>query len=194
MARINLLPWREERRQKRQQEFLALLGLGALAAVGIALLVFWHIDGLVNHQRYRNTYLEQEIKKLDVKIKAIEKLEETREKLLTRKRIIEELQASRSQMVHLFDALVRTIPDGTQLASIKQNGDTLTLAGKAQSNARVSAYLRNLEKSDWLKTPDLTVIEEIKSSENSSYRFRFELTVKLRGKPGEDEDQEVVEA
>ncbi len=159
MAKINLLPWREERRKQRQQEFYVLLGMTAGAAVLVVLAALWFIGTQIDAQSDRNTTLEREITALDAQIKEIEELDRQRERLIARKEIIEQLQATRSQMVHLFDELVRTLPDGIQLGGIKQASSTLTLEGHAQSSARVSAYMRKLDASDWLKASEIQKIE-----------------------------------
>ncbi|MFT4256673.1 MAG: PilN domain-containing protein, partial [Pseudoxanthomonas sp.] len=159
MARINLLPWRAERRAARQKEFYAMLGFAALAGVALSVLIYLFYSQQISGQNSRNEFLRGEIRQLDTQIKEIEELDKKKGRLLARKKVIEELQANRSQMVHLFDSLVRTIPDGVSLTNIKQEGDLLTLEGRAQSNARVSAYMRNLETSGWMTKPDLAVIE-----------------------------------
>jgi len=178
MARINLLPWREERRTQRQQEFYALLGAVALGAAGIVLLVTLFLGSQISLQTDRINTLNAEIKILDDRILKIEELDRTRSRLLQRKAIIEELQASRSQMVHLFDELVRTIPEGVRLESIKQAGATLTLEGDAQSNARVSAYMRSLDASPWMKDPDLQIVKA--DDDNPQARYSFTLRVTLQ--------------
>ena len=150
MARINLLPWRAERRKLRQKEFVTMLGLAALAGVVLWFLVNTYYNNQISGQNDRNAYLQDQIKQVDTQIKQIEELDKKKAKLLARKEVIEQLQANRSQMVHLFDSLVRTIPDGVILTSIKQEGDKLTLEGRSQSNARVSTYMRNLEGSGWM--------------------------------------------
>ncbi|CTP91534.1 PilN domain-containing protein [Xanthomonas graminis] len=159
MAKINLLPWRAERRKQREREFYAMLGFAALAGVLLALLVWFYYDGQITGQNERNAYLQTEIDKVKAQNQEIDTLDEQKRRLLARKRVIEELQAKRSQMVHLFDSLVRTIPDGVVLTAVKQEGDILTLEGRSQSNARVSAYMRNLEGSGWMTNPELSVIE-----------------------------------
>ncbi|MFT3761208.1 MAG: PilN domain-containing protein [Pseudoxanthomonas sp.] len=159
MARINLLPWRAERRAARQKEFYAMLGFAALAGVLLSVLIWLYYGQQISGQNERNEFLRGEIRQVDTQIKEIEELDKKKGRLLARKKVIEELQANRSQMVHLFDSLVRTIPDGVSLTNIKQEGDLLTLEGRAQSNARVSAYMRNLETSGWMTKPDLAVIE-----------------------------------
>lgn len=177
MARINLLPWREERRKARQKEFFAMLGLSAIAAVVLAfVIVSWH-GAQVDGQNERNTFLTDQIGTLDAQIVEIEKLDEQRARLLARKDVIEQLQANRAQMVHLFDALVRTIPDGVVLTSIQQEGQKMTLEGRSQSSARVSTYLRNLEGSGWMTRPELSIIEA--RSGNVGLPFVFTLTVTL---------------
>lgn len=186
MAKINLLPWRADRRKQREREFQTMLGgalIMGLLAVGVAI---FHWDGLKDDQNNRNQMLEREIAALDAKIKEIEALQATREQLLQRKQIIEQLQSSRTQMVHMFDELVRTLPDGVRLTSMKQNADTLEIEGMAQSNARVSAYMRNIEKGGWIRKPDLKIVEA--TTPDKSARYRFSLTANLR--KSEDEKAE----
>lgn len=159
MARINLLPWRAERRAQRQREFYGMLGLAAIAGVLLSILIWFHYSQQVAGQKARNQFLTDEITKVEQQNEEIKALDRQKERLLARKQVIEQLQADRSQMVHLFDSLVRTIPDGVVLRSIKQEGEILTLEGRAQSNARVSTYMRNLEGSGWMTQPDLSIIE-----------------------------------
>jgi type IV pilus assembly protein PilN len=159
MAKINLLPWRAERRKARQQEFLTMLGVAAAAGLLISLLIVMYYIGQIDGQNNRNKYLTDQIALLDTQIAEIAELDKKKQGLLRRKQVIEELQASRSQMVHLFDELARTIADGTQVTSLAQNGNDLTLLGRAQSNARVSTYMRNLDASGWMGSPDLSIIE-----------------------------------
>jgi len=159
MARINLLPWRAERRKQRQREFYAMLGLAAVGGLLLSLLVWFYYDRQVSGQIERNAYLQAEIDKVKEQNREIDRLDEQKDRLLARKGVIEQLQAKRSQMVHLFDALVRTIPDGVVLTALKQEGDVLTLDGRTQSNARVSEYMRNLETSGWMSNPELQIIE-----------------------------------
>ncbi|MEA9563914.1 MULTISPECIES: PilN domain-containing protein [Xanthomonas] len=159
MARINLLPWRAERRKAREREFYSMLGFAALGGVLLSLLIWFYYDGQISGQTERNAFLTAEIDKVKAQNEEIKELDKKKDRLLARKKVIEELQANRSQMVHLFDSLVRTIPDGVALTNIKQDGDILTLEGRSQSNARVSAYMRNLEGSGWMTNPDLSIIE-----------------------------------
>jgi type IV pilus assembly protein PilN len=189
MARINLLPWREERRKQRQQEFYVLLGVAAVAAVLTVFVALWFIGTQVDAQTERNQMLTREITALDAQIKEIEELDRQRDRLIARKEIIEQLQATRSQMVHLFDELVRTLPDGVQLSSIKQTGATLTLEGVAQSNARVSAYMRNLDASAWLKESEIIKIEA--RGDDKSVPYVFSLKVNLEDPNKKDENAEM---
>lgn len=188
MARINLLPWREERRKLRQNEFYALLGAAALAGLLVFGGIWYQYQTVIEGQQARNQFLRDEITLLDQKIKEIEELEQTRARLLSRKQVIEQLQASRSLMVHLFDELVRTIPDGVRLNTIKQEGDTLTLEGLAESNARVSTYMRNFEKSEWVTNPDLAIVEAKGPDKRS--RYAFTLRVNLKKPKAEDEQSQ----
>jgi type IV pilus assembly protein PilN len=177
MARINLLPWRAERRKQRQKEFSILLALSALGAVLLSFMMVGYYKAQISGQNDRNQYLTDQITLVQKQIDEIKLLDEKKAKLLARKEIIEKLQANRSQMVHLFDSLVRTIPDGVILTSIKQDEEILTLEGRAQSNARVSTYMRNLETSGWMTKPDLSIIEA--KGEDRGLPNVFKLTVKL---------------
>nr|WP_298129616.1 PilN domain-containing protein [uncultured Pseudoxanthomonas sp.] len=195
MAKINLLPWRAERRVQRQREFYVMLGAAAIAGLLLSFLLWFHYDRQVSGQTERNDFLKDEIAKVQAQNKEIEKLDEQKRRLLARKEVIEKLQANRSQMVHLFDSLVRTIPDGVMLANIKQDGEVLTLQGRAQSNARVSAYMRNLETSGWMTKPELSIIEakpeEVKTLTNtgagSALPYVFTLQVRLANPTAEQE-------
>jgi type IV pilus assembly protein PilN len=178
MARINLLPWRAERRKLRQKEFVSMLGLSAVAALLVSFLIVMYYNGQLEGQLNRNSYLREQITIVDQQIAEIEELDKKKANLLARKQVIEQLQASRSQMVHLFDQLVRTIPEGVRLTSLKQNGQTLTLEGLAQSNARVSSYMRNLEESGWMGNPDLTIIETKGEDKGLPNVFSLKVTLK----------------
>lgn len=177
MAKINLLPWREERRKQRQKNFYSMLGFAALAGVLISFLIVSFYNGRIGNQNSRNQYLRDEITTIDSQITEIEELDKKKSRLLARKEVIEQLQANRSQMVHLFDSLVRTVPDGVTLTAIKQDADVLTLTGRSQSNSRVSTYMRTLEGSGWMTQPDLNVIEA--KAGNPGLPYEFNLKVKL---------------
>ena len=177
MASINLLPWRAERRKQREREFFMQLG-GAFVAALFAVLL-WHVwmTMRIDNQNERNAYLQTEIKQLDERIAKIKDLDRVRERLLARKQIIEQLQANRSQMVHLFDELVRTIPSSDRLTALKQSQDSMSLDGIAQSNASVAAYMRNIEASPWMGHADLRKTEKTDKQANMPYEFG--LTVAL---------------
>ncbi|NLG60584.1 MAG: PilN domain-containing protein [Gammaproteobacteria bacterium] len=196
MARINLLPWRAERAAQRQKEFMAMIGLAVLAGVALWFLVNGYYNAQIEGQQARNAFMDQQIAQVDETIKEIEELDRQRARLLARKEVIEELQASRSQMVHLFDALVRTIPDGVMLTTLKQEGERLTLEGRAQSNARVSTYMRNLEGAGWMANPQLTVIEarpEGAGVHSAALPYVFNLSVTLTTPSSEESDDAGVE-
>jgi len=159
MAHINLLPWRETLRKKRQQQFgLAAAGM---IAVTVLLLLGAHlqIQGMIDYQNKRNAFLTNEIAELDRKIAEIKALEKTKAQLLTRMDIIQQLQSSRPEIVRLFDELVMTLPEGVFLTQVTQEGRGVELKGRAQSNARVSSYMRRVDASDWLGNSSLVVIE-----------------------------------
>ena len=181
MYQFNLLPWRALRRRERQRQFLSVLGLSALAAVMIVMSVSWWTGQLIRNQEARNDFLEREIAKLDQQIREIRDLEEQRASLLERKEIIEQLQKNRTLVVHLFDQLARTLPEGVVMTRIQHQDQQVTIEGRAQSNARVSSYMRNLENSDWLHQPALRIIETAGGGDGSEpdpgeqpYRFSLE--------------------
>lgn len=177
MIRINLLPYREMQRAARLRHFSALLGAVALIAVVVIVLVYMILDTRVNNQSQRNEYLKTEIGKLDKDIAAIKELKEQTKALLSRKQVVEELQTNRASSVHLLDELVRDLPDGVYLRSIKQTGSSINLTGYAQSSARVSTLMRNLDASPWLEGSQLI---EIKSATVQGLRANeFALTVNL---------------
>ena len=159
MPRINLLPWREAERKRRRQEFL--LGIvGALAGAGLVwLIVNWQFQAAIDYQNERNQLLKNEIAELDKQITEILGLEQQKQRLIARMEIIEQLQRSRPEVVHLFDQLVRTLPEGVYLTSVSQNNKRLQLKGVAQSSTRVSTYMRNIDASEWLESPALEVVQ-----------------------------------
>lgn len=184
MPRINLLPWREARRKQQQQQFNVIAAGTAVLAIGVVAWGHMTMADRIDYQNQRNQFLKTEIAHVDQRIKDIKDLKKTREQLLARMKIIAQLQQSRPEVVHLFDQLVRTLPDGVWLNSVKQNNDTLRLDGIAESSARVSAYMRNIDASDWLADPNLTVIKA-KDSGNE-HRKEFTLTAKQSHAQAED--------
>lgn len=179
MARINLLPWREALRKQKQQEFVVMLGFFALLAGAVVLLVHFYNSQRIEYQRSRNSYLEAEIAKLDQRIKEIEELEKEKRRLLDRMRAIEQLQSNRPLIVHFFDELVASLPDGVSVTQVTQNGTQITINGEAQSNARVSSFMRNLEASKWLKSPQLDIIQAntADGQKISAFTLRFQQVV-----------------
>ena len=161
MVRINLLPHREQKRQARQRQFVSL-AIG-LAILGIAVVGLGHvlIAAQIDNQNSRNNLLKTEIAKLDEQIKEIDRLRDQTQALLARKQVVETLQANRTEAVHLLDQLVRQLPDGVYLRTVRQNGARVTLVGYAQSNARVSTLMRNIDSSQWLEKP---VLIEVKAA------------------------------
>src|SRR5262249_52746840 len=145
MTKINLLDWRSARRQKRKQQFTVMAGITFLASALVVLIGYLAMDQAVSHQQSRNSILQNEITALDKQIKEIQELQKTRSNLLARMRVIEQLQQSRSATVHFFDEIVNTLPDGVYLTGIKQSGNDVTLDGVAESNGRISAYMKNLD-------------------------------------------------
>jgi len=159
MAKINLLPWREELRKKKKKDFLNALALSALGAIVVVALIHTYVEGLKSYQEQRNKLLQNEIALLDKKIVAINDIEEKKRKLLAKIGLIQRLQESRPEIVHLFDEIPKVTPDGVYLKKFSQVGDDLIFEGKSQSNARVSAFMRAIEASQWLQTPTLDVIK-----------------------------------
>jgi type IV pilus assembly protein PilN len=188
MARINLLPWRAERQKERKKQFFLMLALAAVAGFAMWFAVDSYYNMQIAGQQARNAYLDQEITTVKAKITEIEALEQKKRNLLSRKEVIEKLQANRSQMVHLFDSLVRTIPDGVILTGINQEGDKLTLEGRSQSYARVSAYMDNLAASGWMTKPDLSVIQA--EGDNTGLPHTFSLSVTLANPNAKEEGEE----
>ncbi len=184
MARINLLPWREEARRDRQRQFLyslmATLVLGAI----LVLIVGMFFDQRISHQESRNQQIQVEINRLEQRIARIRELENTRNRLLSRKQIIESLQASRSLTVELLDKLAKTIPVGITLTNVRQQGANLTLLGTSQSNARVSAYLQSLEEMDLFVNPELQYVRAADKPATRIETYEFAIRVKLDNTKG----------
>lgn len=177
MIRINLLPWREERRKARRQQFFALSGLISVLAGLIWFLGYGIINGYISTQEGKNAFLTSEIASLDKEIEEIKRLKEQTDSLLSRKRIIESLQANRTETVHLFNQLLRQVPDGVYLKSIKQIGNKINLIGYAQSNARVSTLMRNLESSTVMERPELVEIKMSTVGTRKLSEFNLNITI-----------------
>ncbi|RLA37101.1 MAG: pilus assembly protein PilN [Gammaproteobacteria bacterium] len=160
MAHINLLPWRDQLRKERQQRFFVTMAVTAVIAGLVVGGVHIQIQTMIDFQKARNNRIQQEITAADKKIKEIQQLEKRKADLIARMQIIESLQASRPEAVHVFDELVQTIPDGVHLGSFAYKGKAVALAGVAQSNARVSTYMRNLDGSPWFGDPRLLQIQK----------------------------------
>jgi type IV pilus assembly protein PilN len=164
MPRINLLPWREGERKERKLAFLVALGVAALAA-GVASFAAYLLYGsMIESQEHRNQQLRVEIKTLDKQIEEINNLEVAKQKFIARMEIIEKLQRSRPEIVHVFDEIVRTLPEGVYLTGVKQTDKRLKFDGVAQSSTRVSSFMRNLDGSQWLRNPELEVVQTTKAS------------------------------
>lgn len=182
-VKINLLDWRTELTNFRQQQFMAMLGLGFVVAAGSVFMVTVGVQGAIDHQRERNAFLTNQIAEMDKKIKEIEELEKVKANLLARMKVIEELQASRTAMVHFFDEVVNTLPDGVYIKSLKQSGTAVTVDGVAESNGRVSAYMKNIESSRWFTEPRLIVINTKDVAKRRQAEFQLQFKNLTKEKP-----------
>jgi len=172
MPRINLIPWREAERKRKRQEF----GVGAVAALAAAAFltfaVNWQMQGAVDRQNARNEYLKGQIAELDKQITEILALDQQKKQLRARIQVIEQLQLSRPEVVHLFDQLARTLPDGVNLSSVKQAERRIEIRGQAQSSTRVASYMRNIDSSEWLADPTLDILETKDAGGSSDFTLR----------------------
>ena len=178
MIRINLLPHRELKRKAQQQQIAILAGVTGFLGIAAVWGVYAMIDGEIENQNARNQFLQSRIAVLDTEIAEIRNIKTQTQELLSRKLVVETLQNSRSEVVHLLDQLVRLLPDGVYLQSVKQNDQIITLTGYAQSNAWVSMLMRNLESSPWLESPLLVEIKAI--TVNNIRQNEFNMRIKLR--------------
>lgn len=178
MMRINLLPHREEKRKARQKQFGVLAGLTAVLAIAAAGLLWVVFDSQVENQKGRNKYLTDEITKLDKQIDEIKKIREETASLLAKKQVVEGLQSNRSEPVYLLDQLLRQLPEGLYLKSIKQVGTKINVTGYAQSNARVSAFMRNIEASPYLENPNLVEIKAVTVANQRANEFSLDFFIK----------------
>lgn len=168
MPRINLLPWREAERKRKRQEFFLSIGAAFATAALVILLGRWQMSAAIEHQNERNQIISDEITELDKQIQEILGLERQKERLLARMEIIETLQRSRPEIVHVFDELVRILPEGVYLTYLKQSGTRFEIRGVAQSSTRVSAFMRNIDASEWLADPALQIVQRTGAGAGSS--------------------------
>jgi len=188
MTQINLLPWREEQRQELKKQFAMMAVMSCVLAAAIVGLIHFQMQAKIDYQLSRNQFMSNEIAKVDEEIKEISELQKVRRSLIERMEVIQDLQGSRPSIVHLFTEIVSSVPNGVYLESLQQTGNNLKINGEAESNARVSTYMRNLQSSDWLKDPNLTVIEiEDKTVNRVS---TFTLTVKQTSPNATEEDDD----
>ena len=190
MAKINLLPWREELRKERQQEFYATVGFFVVLTLCAWGTVHFYNTQRIDYQQSRNDILDTEIVKLDKKIEEIKRLEKEKQRLKARIEAIEQLQGNRPLIVRLFDEMVTSLPEGVSLVSVTQKGKAVTINGVAQSNARVSSFMRNLEESDWLGDPQLQIIQakDDQGQRVSNFTMRFNQVIPGASEDGEEED------
>jgi len=177
MARINLLPWREQLREERKKEFMTVLVLIIIFAGGLVFLGDRYLNGKIDHQNARNEFLQKEITLLEARIKEIEQLQARRTQLLDRMKIIQDLQGNRPIIVRVFDELARTLPDGVHFDSLRMAGSTINVNGRAESNSRVSNLMRQMDGSEWLTSPNLTAVRAVTSGGLDQANV-FELSVK----------------
>ena len=178
MIRINLLPHREEKRKARQKQFAILAGLAATVGIAVAGLLWFVFDTQIDNQKARNNYLTTEIAKLDKQIDEIKRIREETASLLSKKQVVEGLQSNRSEPVYLLDQLLRQLPEGLYLKSIKQTGAKISVTGYAQSNARVSAFMRNIEASPYLGSPNLIEIKSVILNTQRANEFILDFLIK----------------
>lgn len=177
MTRINLLPWRETLRTERQKSFFIAMGSASAAMILIILAIHLFVGSQIEYQNKRNSFIKMEIDKVDLKIRKIKDIENEKSRLLARMHIIQQLQTQRPEIVHIFQELVKRLPEGIYLTSAEEEAGSLVLSGIAQSNARISAFMRQLDLSDWFKSPRLEVIQ---ADENDAVRTsRFKLAVRI---------------
>ena len=187
---INLLPWREELRQEQRKQFGMMAVMTAILAAAIWGLIHFQMQSKIDYQLSRNNFMNNEIKKLDDEIKEIRELQKVRRSLIERMEVIQDLQASRPSIVHLFTEIVSSVPNGVYLESLTQTGSNLLINGEAESNARVSTYMRNLSASDWLKDPNLTVIEIEDITVNRISTFTLTVKQTSPNATGEEEEDD----
>ena len=187
MPAINLLPWREAERQKRQRDFGVALGGAVVIGIAVIMATMFAYSEMIDNQQDRNDRLTEVIKILEAKITEIDALERQKERLIARMEIIEQLQQSRPEIVHLFDELSRQLPEGVYLTGMKQTGSRVEIRGVAQSSTRVSALMRQIDASDWLGDPEVERVETKQSGNSRQSEFVVYLKQKQPGNGAEDE-------
>lgn len=190
MPRINLLPWRDELRKRREKEFIVTAVIAALMMGVVVLGVHLHYESRVAYQEQRNTFIETETKSLDKKIEEIANLKKERDSLIARTQVIQSLQSGRPEIVHVFDELVTTLPDGVYYTKVAQKGRGLNLQGVAQSNARVASLMRSLESSKWFVNPALIEIKDDTAKDAAVRLSSFILNVKQASRQKKAAEQE----
>jgi len=175
MARINLLPWRDEYRQERKKEFFSVLVLVCILALAAGYAWVAWVNGTIENQNARNAMLKSEIAQLNEQVKEIEQLKKRREELLARMKVIQDLQGTRPLIVRYFDEMVRSVPDGVFFSSLNRAGNTFSMNGITESNNRVSTLMRNLDNSDWYTAPNLKSV--VASPQNGEQASRFSMSV-----------------
>jgi type IV pilus assembly protein PilN len=185
MARINLLPWREARREELKRAFLSILGLVAAAGVVLVLLADRVVNAQIDNQNARNSYITQNIRELDKQVEEIKDLQRKRNQLIDRMRVIQELQGNRPIIVRVLDQLVRTVPDGVFYTNVAARGQQLSIDGIAESNNRVSSLMRRLDASDWLKDPNLDAVRAAPAYGDQANTFDLTVQVDLPEKDAE---------
>ena len=186
MAKINLLPWRDRRREQLRKEFLAVLGAVALSGLVAVVLVHLFINGQIDYQNQRNDYLRAEIATLDKQVAEIRELQTRRNQLIDRMKVIQDLQGTRPVIVRIFDEIVRTLPEGVFYRGLQFSANTISIQGTAESNNRVSSLMRKLEASDWFADPGLKAVKANPAFGEQGNDFDMSVNVTMPGKTGDE--------
>ncbi|WP_461537720.1 PilN domain-containing protein [Spongorhabdus nitratireducens] len=187
MARINLLPWREERREERKKQFITMLMAFAFAGCGVIFVADGYVSDMLIHQQGRNQLIQNEINRLNGRIKEIDELKKKRAELLDRMEVIESLQGNRPIIVRIFDGIARAVPDGVYLTAVEMEKTELSISGVAESNTQVSAFMRQLDASEWFESPNLTAVNAL--DDDGRDGSKFEMTVQQTSPKAQDEDE-----
>ncbi|CAA0085201.1 Uncharacterised protein [BD1-7 clade bacterium] len=177
MATINLLPWREERREELKKEYLTILGAFVSVAVLMVFLIQMALSSSLENQDGRNQFLQKRIDELDEQVKEIESLKTNKNQLVERMKIIQGLQGNRPEIVHIFDEIVRTLPDGVYYSSISRKGEELEIEGVAESNNRISSLMRQLDSSEWFASPNLYEVKAMDGAGSGASEFKLKVKV-----------------